>query len=252
MDGTNPMPAPVLAETRPPAARDEAVAAVIRAPELNLIGHSNVIYWWPAWVAGYLVALTTYLEGQTVEILPGISTTLHPSNNPGLLFIAVIGLLAIFTNTKLRGIYSITTGAVLAFFAVLFAYLGWWDEILRWVPTLSAKANLGFYLVFSSMMLVIWLLGTFLFDRLTYWRVRPGQVVEERLVGGSAHAFDASGLRFEKRGQDFFRHGLLGFGAGDLRLLGDKVQIDIPNVMFVNRKLRALEQLMVVKPDQIQ
>jgi hypothetical protein len=175
MDGTDPMPASVLAETRAPKARDHAVVAAAPAPELTLVGHSNVIYWWPAWAAGYLVALTTYLEGQTVEIFPGSMSTIHPSNNPGLLFIAVIGLLAIFTNTKLRGIYSVTTGVVLAFVALLFAYLGW-------VPTLSAKANLGFYLVFSTMMMVIWLLGSFVFDRLTYWRVRPGQVVEERLV----------------------------------------------------------------------
>jgi hypothetical protein len=223
MDGQGTVPADAVTEPRARAeapAAERVVAAAPPAPELVLVGHSNVVYWWPAWVAGYLVALTTYIEGQTVEILPGFTTIIHTSNNPGLLLIAVLGLLVIFTNTRLRGIYSVTTGVFLAFFALLFAYLGWWDEILRWVPTLSAKANLGFYLVFSTMMLAVWVLGVLVFDRLTYWRVRPGQLIEERLVGGSAHAYDATGLSFEKRGQDFFRHGLLGFGAGDLRLVG--------------------------------
>jgi hypothetical protein len=229
--------------------------AVATEPELTLVAHSNVLYWWPAWVVGYLAALVTYAYGQVVQMPPDAPTVLHPSNNPGLLFIAVIGLLVIFTNTRLRGIYSVTTGAILAFFIVLFAWLDWWNEILRWIPTLSAKANLGFYLVFSTMMLIIWLFGVLFFDRLTYWRIRPGQVIEERLIGGSAHAYDATNLSFEKRGQDFFRHILLGLGAVDIRLVGDgrqAVRIDIPNIVLVNRKLRALEQLLVVKPDQVQ
>ena len=104
------------------------------------------------------------------------------------------------------------------FFVVLFAWLGWWDSILRFVPQLSARANMGFYLVFSATLLAVWLVAFFFFDRLTVWRVRPGQMIEEHLIGGQARSFDTNGLVFEKRGQGLFHDIILGMGAGDLAL----------------------------------
>ena len=99
-----------------------------------------------------------------------------------------------------------------AFFVVLFAWLGWWDAILNFVPHLSARANMGFYLVFSTSLLTVWLSALLVFDRFVYWSVRPGQLVEQHLVGGSSRSYDTNGLRFEKREQDYFRHLLLGLG----------------------------------------
>src|SRR5262249_11211088 len=156
------------------------------------------------------------------------------------------------TNAKLRGIYSVLTIVTAAFFAVLFAWLGWWDRILEFVPNLSARANLGFYLVFSTIMFGVWLLGFFFFDRLVFWRIRPGQLLEERLIGGSSHSYDTNGLVFEKREQDWFRHVLLGLGAGDLQLRTNDVRkeiIEIPNVLFVDSKVREIERLIAIKPD---
>ncbi len=177
-----------------------------------------------------------------------------PSNNPGIFFIAVLVLLIIFTTTKLRGIYSVVTVITVAFFVVLFAWLGWWDGILHFIPQLSARANMGFYLLFSTTLLVVWLLAFFVFDRLTVWRVRPGQMVEERLIGGQARSYDTNGLVFERRGQDLFHDIILGLGAGDLTLTiggANEETIQIPNVLFVDRKVKAIERLIAVKPEKI-
>ena len=222
--------------------------------EIKLISHSNVFYWWPAWVVGYLMALVSYLGGSAVAVPPDTVAYVHPSNNPGLLFIATIVLLVIFTNAKLRGIYSVVTIVSVAFLAVLFAWLGWWDNILAVLPNLSARANMGFYLLFSTAFLIVWLVAMLVFDRFTYWRIRPGQIVEQRLVGGGEHSFDTHGLVFERKDQDVFRHLLLGLGAGDLLLTSNgprKETIDIPNVLFVDRKLKAIQQLISVKPDHV-
>jgi hypothetical protein len=219
--------------------------------EIKIISHSNIFYWWPAWVAGYAVALITSMQGTPIAFEPGVVELVHPSNNPGIFFIATLVLLVIFTTSKLRGIYSILALVTAAFFAVLFAWLGWWDNILRLIPNLSARANLGFYLVFSTTLLVVWALAFFVFDRLIIWRVRPGQLIEERLVGGRARSYDTGGLRFEKRGQDFFHDIVLGLGAGDLLLATSKETIQIPNVLFVDRKVKAIERLIIVKPDQV-
>ena len=163
-------------------------------------------------------------------------------------------LLVVFTTTKLRGIYSVVTVLTVAFFVVLFAWFGWWDNILRFIPHLSARANVGFYLMFSTALLIVWLLAVFGFDRLTVWRVRPGQMIEERLVGGRARSFDTNSLVFEKRSQDLFHDVVLGWGAGDLTLTTggtNKETIQIPNVLFVDRKMKAIERLIAVKPDEV-
>lgn len=225
-----------------------------RQYEISLVSHSNVVFWWPAWVVGYVLAFVTYLQGQPVPLEQGYTAYIHPSNNPGLFFIATMLFLIVFTNAKLRGIYSVVTILTIAFFAVLFAWLGWWDNILDLIPYLSARLNLGFYLLFSTALLAVWLLGFFVFDRLTYWKVRPGQIVQERLVGGGEHSYDTHGLVFERRDQDLFRHLVLGLGAGDLLLTtggARKETINIPNVLFVDSKLRAVQELIAITPDTL-
>ena len=108
--------------------------------------------------------------------------------------------------------------------------------------------------MFSTTLLVVWLLAFFVFDRLTVWRVRPGQMVEERLIGGQARSYDTNGLVFERRGQDLFHDIILGLGAGDLTLTiggANEETIQIPNVLFVDRKVKAIERLIAVKPEKI-
>jgi hypothetical protein len=228
-------------------------AAQVR-PDIKIISHSNIFYWWPAWFAGYASALISYMQGRDVAIVPEIVERVHPSNNPGIFFIAVLVLLVVLTNTRLRGIYSVVTVITVAFFVVLFAWFGWWDNILRFIPHLSARANMGFYLLFSTTLLAVWLLAFFVFDRLTVWRIRPGQMVEERLIGGQARSYDTNGLVFERRGQDLFHDIILGLGAGDLMLTiggASEETIQIPNVLFVDRKVKAIERLIAVKPEEV-
>lgn len=235
--------------------RDTFAPPVAKAPpEITIISHSNIFYWWPAWVAGFAVALISYVQGRDVAVVPEIVERIHPSNNPGIFFIAVLVLLVVFTTTKLRGIYSVVTVISVAFFGVLFAWFGWWDNILRFIPHLSARANMGFYLLFSVALLAVWLLAFLVFDRLIIWRVRPGQMIEQRRIGGQARSYDTNGLVFEKRGQDLFHDIVLGMGAGDLTVTtggANKQTIQIPNVLLVGRKMKAIEKLIAVKPDQV-
>ena len=73
-------------------------------PDIKIISHSNIFYWWPAWVAGFAVAMISYVQGRDVAVVPEIVERVHPSNNPGIFFIAVLVLLVVLTNTTLRGI----------------------------------------------------------------------------------------------------------------------------------------------------
>jgi hypothetical protein len=220
----------------------------ITQQEIKIYGHSTLLYWWPAWALGFVIAL---LNAGQEKLLP-TATGAQPSSALGLTYVAVLLLLIVFTNVQLRGINSVVTLLTLAFLAVVLAWFGWWDDIARMVPYLHVHMNTGFYLVFSSGLLIIWLLMFFIFDRLTYWRIRPGQMTEERLIGGGAETFDTNGLRFQKHSSDFFRV-VLGFGAGDLMATaagGRGAPIEIPNVIFAESKIEAVEKLISVKPER--
>lgn len=220
-------------------------AAVLQ--EINIYGHSTLLYWWPAWAVGFVMALLNAGQEQFLATEVGA----QPSSAIGLTFVSLLLLLIVFTNVRMRGIKSVVALLTVAFFVVLFAWLGWWDTIARLIPYLSVHMNTGFYLVFSTGLLSIWLMMFFVFDRMTYWRIRPGQMTEERLIGGGAESFDTNGLRFQKLNSDFFR-GVLGLGAGDLTVTaaaGRGPPIEIQNVLFVHRKVLAAEKLISVKPE---
>jgi hypothetical protein len=226
--------------------RTIAFATAPSPQEIFIYSHSTLLYWWPAWVLGFVFALTDATREKLTQ-------TGQPSSALGLTYVLMLLLLIIFTNARFRGINSIVVLTTGGFIAVLLAWLGWWDDIVRLIPHLSVQMNTGFYWVFSSGLLIIWLAMFFLFDRMTYWRVRPGQVTEEHWIGGGAHSFSTSTLRFEKLNSDLFRT-TLGLGAGDLRATGAGDHgrvIDMPNVIFVSRKVAAIEKLIAVRPDHI-
>ncbi len=77
----------------------ETFSAAARAPpDIKIISHSNVFYWWPAWVVGFAVAAITLLLGHDVAMGPDTVERVHPSNNPGIIFIATLCLRDFVTN----------------------------------------------------------------------------------------------------------------------------------------------------------
>ena len=219
----------------------------------QIYSHSTLVYWWPVWLVGYIAAFWTNARGGWVSQDVVRQDPQSLSSAPGLMFIGVLLFVIIFTNLRLRGIYSLATVFALAFIFVLFAWLNWWDAIVAYIPQLAIHMNLGFYLVFSTLLLAIWLLSFFVFDRLTFWRVQPGQMTEEHLIGGGERSYDTRGMVFEQHGDDIFRHIVLGLGAGDLKLTtaGAKSEtIEIPNVLFANRKVKNMQRLAAVTPNK--
>jgi len=223
-------------------------------PHVILYSHSTLLYWWPVWLTGFIMAAITFFRGGVVELDQVRNEYFHPSSGLGVIYVLVLFLVIAFTNLKLRGIYSVALGLFVAFSAVLFAWLGWWDDILAFIPQLSVHMNLGFYLVFSTLLFILWALVFFVFDRMTYWRVRPGQLTEEHWIGGGEESYDVRGMLFEQHSDDFFRHKILGLGTGDLSLNltgAKKAKLDIPNVVFAESKVKAVQRLVAVKPDDL-
>jgi hypothetical protein len=38
--------------------------------QITIISHSNLYYWWPVWVIGFVMAIITYFEGYVMAVLP--------------------------------------------------------------------------------------------------------------------------------------------------------------------------------------
>lgn len=226
----------------------------VSLPHVTLYSHSTLFYWWPVWAYGFVAALVTYVRGGSVELSQVRTTVFDQGSAVGIGFIAVLLATILITNVRMRGLYSALFIVSVAFVSVLIAWLGWWDDIASVIPQLSVHLNLGFYLIFSSVLFTIWLATFLIFDRLEYWVVRPGQMTEEHLIGSRARSYDTQGMLFEKEAEDLFRHTILGLGAGDLTLTtsgGRETELRIPNVLLVDRKVRAIQRLVATKPDQL-
>jgi len=222
--------------------------------ELRIYSHSTLLYWWPVWFVGFILALVTWLGGEHMPIPgtnPQIEVIMHPSKNLGVIYGVVLFLIVIFTNTTVRGLASVIVVLCVMFLTVLFAWLGWWETILSWIPHLAGYINLGFYVLFSTALFLVWAGTVLIYDRMSYWSLRAGQITHITMIGGAERSYDTRGMLFEKAGQDLFRHFLIGLGSGDMRILTTGArpeEILIPNVMFVDSHLRAMQQLIATKP----
>lgn len=231
---------------QPTAERQEAARA-----ELKIVSHSPLVYWWPIWFIGFIMALVTYVQGTTVQFADA-QVIIHPSKSLGVIYTTVLLLVIVMTHMTVRGVASLTVIVSILALTLLFAYFGWWDDIYAYVGYLAIYANLGFYVTFSTAVFLIWSLAFFVFDRFDYWIFRPGQMVHVSLLGEGEHAYDTGGISLSKLRSDLFRHWILGMGSGDLHISTTGAKEDtfiVSNVLFIGLKLDRIQQLAAMKPD---
>jgi hypothetical protein len=235
--------------THPTAA--ETAGKVVRSHEITIFSHSNIFYWWPVWVVGYLFAFLTWWHG-TKATFGDVEVLVHPSKNLGVIFTATFLLVMLMTHIAVRGIASITVIVTLIAVTLFLAYMGWWETILHALGKLAIYMNLGFYMFFSSAVFLVWALAMLIFDRLDYWVVHPGQIVHHTVFGDGEQSFDTRGMSITKLRSDLFRHWVLGLGSGDLHIATTGAmakEFVVPNVLFVGSKLERIQELVAMKPD---
>lgn len=251
MATNTPIQQPVVVQTNPVQGQQVSTEApVAHNEELVVYSHSRLLYWWPAWAVGYLCALFTYLDGRPYQI-GDIPTLFHPDSSVGVIYFVTLFLTILITTVTVRGLASVVVIMAVAFTTVLFAYLEWWDDILNWMGHLRIYLNLGTYVAFSTLLFVVWALTVFVFDRMSYWRIKPGQITHEFILGAAARSYDTENMVLEKYRDDVFRHWVLGLGSGDLLLKpygADREQIHVPNVLFVGAKVARIQKMIATEP----
>lgn len=223
----------------------------VRNPEVIVYSHSSLLYWWPVWVVGYLMAGITYWAGRSHEV-GADQVWFYPSSNLGVMFFLTLFLVILITNISVRGLASalVIVSAILVTFVL--AFFGLWDPILNWFGDLKIQMNLGAYFWFSTLMFVVWASTVFIFDRMSYWRVTPGQITHEFVFGAAAKSYDTENLVLEKYRDDVFRHWVLGLGSGDLHIQpygANREEIEVLNVLFLGNKIQAIQHLIATQPE---
>ncbi|HEX5272996.1 MAG TPA: hypothetical protein VFW33_21010 [Gemmataceae bacterium] len=250
-----PQPQPVAQPlAAAPSAHQQAVHfAEENIAELRIYSHSHFLYWWPVWVIGALAALLTWLNGTPVTFSDGHQELFADNRWVGLVFTIVLFLVIFMTNVIFRGVSSVVLVLAILFLALLFAYLHWWDAIIRAMPYLAVHMNLGFYIFFSALIFVLWACSVFIYDHMSYYVIRPGQIISDQVIGGAQKSYDTHGMVFEKIRQDLFRQWILGLGAGDLKIhtMGaQRETLYIPNVAFVDWKVQAIQKMIATRPSE--
>ena len=167
--------------------------------------------------------------------------------NPGVLFCIVLLLVITITNVPLRGLWSVIVITVILSVSIILAILGKWDSILASLGNLDIRINFAGYLLVSAVLFILWLIVILLFDKQIYMVFTPGQLRVRLEIGEAETAYDTTGMTIQKQRSDLFRHWILGLGSGDLIVRTSGAQshhFDMPNVLFLGRKVREIEEML--------
>jgi len=225
--------------------------------EIRLYQHSQLFYWWPVWVCGFIMAIWTFVDGHRLAIVPNgtkiervgagsrfqldapekSDTTflnnaikhqednnpafpLHVSQNSriGAVFVIVLLLVIVITTMTLRGLWSVIVIVTIILLSIILALSEMWDRIFQALGNLHIHINAAGYLVMSIGLFVMWMIAFFFFDRQTYMIFTSGQLKVCLEIGGGETAYDTTGMTIQKYRDDLFRHWILGLGSGDLKV----------------------------------
>jgi hypothetical protein len=225
------MVVPIHAEVKPIEFKDEKVRNVVTVPDNESFLKDE---------KGSLIQPTLYVA---------------QSKNYGVIFCLTLLLTIFITSVSLRGMWSILVIVVIVMGVTILMLAGYWEKITSAFSLLDIRINLGGYLFTATGLLIIWLIAFMFFDRQIYVTFSPGQLRVRTEIGDGEKVYDATGLTFEKQRSDIFRHGILGLwflniGTGDLIIKTSGAQnhtFDLPNVIAVESKITAIEQLMQSK-----
>jgi hypothetical protein len=169
----------------------------------------------------------------------------------GVLYIIVLLLLIVITNTPLRGLWSVVVIVVIILGSIILALAHLWEPILDKLGQLHVHINAAGYLVISLALFIIWLVTFVFFDPQIYMVFTPGQLRVRQEIGGGEMAYDTQGMVIQKQRNDLFRHWILGLGSGDLIVTTSGAathHFDLPNVLFVGHKVKEIEDMLREKP----
>ncbi len=261
---------------QPPSSPNPLASPTAGAPkkEILIVSHSPLLYWWPVWAVGFLMAAMTLVwgdhmadveRGTTVETVDvkgeARSALVAPKGKEmekprllmtrntklGVIFSVVLLFVIVITNVPLRGLWSGIVIVVFVSLVIILALAGVLDNIVQAISLLDIRINFAGYFVISTVLFIIWLVVFYFFDRQIYMVFTPGQLRVRLEIGDAETAYDTTGMTIQKQRSDLFRHWVLGLGSGDLivRTAGAQAHhFDMANVLALGRRVREIEEML--------
>src|SRR5262249_15765390 len=154
-------------------------------------------------------AVETVTDDRSALIYPKDYTNAHPSDssdvakkvpptpwhritadkNFGVMFAIILLLVIAVTNVPLRGMWSLVVIITVIKVAIIFALGGTWDWIFEKFSLLAIFMNAGGYFFIAIILLILWALAMFIFDRQIYIVFTPGQFRVCHQIGGGEQVF---------------------------------------------------------------
>jgi hypothetical protein len=260
---------------------------VPRDPVIRVVSHTGLVYWWPVWLLGFILSGLVFLSGGRMAIVPAGTTVKAADDNVyeltvpgrsrrsleraaeatargatafpiracgnrefGVVYIAVLLLVIFGSNVPLRGLWSVVAILTIIVVTGALAYFDVWGWILENLWGLHIEITLAGYLLTSVVLLALWCFTVFGLDQLRYVHFTTGQFTVCEGIGDARAVYDMTRVTVRKRRSDLIRHWILGLGAGDLVISvpNQSREIVMPDVLFVDRKIRQIAELMKVRP----
>jgi hypothetical protein len=193
------------------------------AERLVVYEHSDLLYWWVVWGYGFLCALLTRVQGKEILLEGTRPVLVYPGAWLGISFVMLALFVLTFTTLRARGVMSLVLFLVLLTTGLVVQVYYGWDQVLSFVPLLLVYMNLAFYLLFSGILLVVWMFAMFVHDRLTSYEFGHGSISKRVALGEGSENYTSPQVETSRRSDDIFVHRILGlaflgFGTGDIEV----------------------------------
>jgi hypothetical protein len=224
------------------------------AERLVVYEHSDLIYWWVVWGYGFFCAVLTRVQGKEISLEGTRSVLMYPGAWLGISFVMLVLFVLTFTTLRARGVISLLLFLILVTTGLIVQFYFGWDQLLSFAPLLLVHMNLAFYLLFSGILLVVWLFAILVRDRLTRYEFARGSISKRVALSEGSESFTSPQIEVARESDDIFVHRLLGlaflgFGTGDIRVRfstpgsGQHVYL-IKNVWRAGRVEREINRLL--------
>lgn len=228
--------------TTPPtitsAPKDEVPARIY------LVSYPKIIFLYPTFLMSLIAGITLSFIGEVklgdphYQLVVGLTS----------LFLGVFAMNLIvfsfdFPRTTSLTLFFFVAAIVLGMFLTFQFHPDWAGVLKSLFTALHPIANSTFFHLFSVVLGVIYFLVVFnlQFD---YWEARPNELLHHHGLWSDLERFPAPNLRISKEINDVFEYVLLRSGRLVLTPSNEPRAIVLENVLFIDRKERALTKML--------
>ncbi len=216
-----------------PHTRDEVPARIF------LVSYPKIIFLYPTFLMSLIAGIILSFQGDAQNATSHVLTSLFL----GIFAMNLVVFSFDFPRTTSLTLFFFIAACVLGMF-LTFQFRPEWAGILRsFFEKIHPFANSTFYHLFSFILGVIYLVVVFnlQFD---YWEARPNELLHHHGLWSDLERFPAPNLRISKEINDVFEYLLLRSGRLVLTPSNEPRAIVLDNVLFIDRKERALTRML--------